>query len=326
MRVAVTGSSGLIGTALTRRLLAEGHQVLRLVRREPAGPDQARWDPAGGAIDAAALAGSDAVVHLAGRNIAGALWTLAGRSVAGVLWTVARSSVAGGVRWTAGVRRSILDSRVQGTDLLARTLAGLDGPRVLVCASGLDYYGDRGDEELTETSPSGDGFLAELCRRWEAAADPARAAGLRVVHLRTGLVQTAEGGALAAQLPLFRLGLGGRLGSGQQWWSWIALDDVVGIYRHALLDERASGPLNATAPNPVTNAEHAAALARVLGRPAFVHVPAAAPRLALGRQLADELLFSSKRAYPAATEASGYRFGYTELEPALRHVLDQPAA
>jgi uncharacterized protein (TIGR01777 family) len=326
MLVAVTGASGLIGSALSRRLTGEGHRVLRLVRGEPNGPDQARWDPAGGTIDAKALAGADAVVHLAGRNIAGALWTLAGSGIGGFLWTLASSILTGGVRWTPGVKRDILDSRVRGTSLLAGTLAELDGPRVLVCASGIDYYGDRGGEALTEASPSGDSFLAEVCRRWEAAADPARAAGLRVVHVRTGLVQTAEGGALAVQLPLFRLGLGGRLGTGRQWWSWVALDDVVGIYRHALLDERASGPLNATAPSPVTNAEHAATLARVLGRPAFAHVPAFGPRLALGRQLADELLFSSKRALPTATLASGYRFRYDELEPALRHLLARPAA
>jgi uncharacterized protein len=302
MLVAVTGSTGLIGSALVRRLSDEGHEVLRLTRGEPTGPGQARWDPAGGTIDAAGLAKADAVVHLAGRSIADTL------------------------RWTRRARREILGSRVQGTALLARTLAGLGGPGVLVCASGVDYYGDRGDEALTEASSSGGGFLAEVCRQWEAAAEPARAAGLRVVHLRTGPVQTPAGGILARQLPLFRLGLGGRLGSGRQWWSWIALDDVVGIYRHALLDERAAGPLNATAPNPVTNAEHAAALARVLGRPAFLHVPAFAPRLALGRQLADELLFSSKRAYPAATEASGYVFRHPELEPTLRHLLGRPAA
>ena len=301
MLVAVTGASGLIGSALTRSLEDDGHRVLRLVRGRAAGPDQAHWDPAAGTIDADAVAKADAVVHLAGRSIAG-------------------------LRWTRAARREILDSRVRGTGLLARTMAALDGPRVLVCASGVHYYGDRGDEVLTEASPSaGDLFLTEVCRRWEAAADPARAAGLRVVHVRTGLAQTRDDGILARQVPLFRLGLGGRLGSGRQWWSWVTLEDVVGVYRHAVEDGRASGPLNATAPNPVTNAEHAATLARVLGRPAFLHVAAFGPRLLLGRQLADELLFSGQRVLPAATLASGYAFRFPELEPALRHLLGRPA-
>jgi uncharacterized protein (TIGR01777 family) len=295
MLVAVTGSTGLIGTALVRRLTGEGHQVLRLVRSRPQGSQQAHWDPAAGRIDAGALAGADAVVHLAGKSI--------GRSL----------------RWTRRVKREILRSRVEGTALLAATVAGLDaGPRVLVCASGIHYYGDRGDELLTEQSASGQGFLAEVCRRWEAAADPARAAGVRVVHLRTALVQAANG-LLARQFLLFRLGLGGRLGSGRQWWSWIALDDVVGLYRHALLTAELAGPVNAAAPNPVTNAEHAATVARVLRRPALLHVPRFGPRLLLG-DLGD-VLFNSIRVHPAVALASGYRFAFPELEPALRHAL-----
>jgi len=298
MRIVVTGSTGLIGTALVSRLTAEGHEVIRLTRSPSPGPGAARWDPAGGTIDAGALAGSDAVVHLAGRSI-------------------------GALRWTARVKREIASSRVDSTRLLAGTMARLeDGPRVLVCASGINWYGDCGDEVLTERSREGRGFLSELCQQWEAAAEPARAAGIRTVHVRTGVVQAREGGALAIQARLFRLGLGGRLGSGRQWWSWVTLDDLAGIYRHALTTE-VEGPLNATTPNPVTNAEFTAVLARVLRRPALLPVPMLGPRLLLG-QMADELLATSARVYPAVAQASGYAFRHPDLEPALRHVLDRP--
>ena len=224
--------------------------------------------------------------------------------------------------WTRRVRQEILGSRVRSTRLLADTLAGLagrGGPRVLVVASAVGYYGNRGDEPLTEASAPGGGFLAGVCRAWEAAADPARAAGVRVVHVRTGLVQ-ARGGLLGRPLPHYKLGLGGRLGSGRQWWSWIALDDVVGIYRHALTAEELRGPINATAPHPVTNAEYAATLARVLGRPALLPIPRFAPRLLLG-DMAEELLFFSAKAAPAAALATGYSFRFPTLEPALRHIL-----
>jgi uncharacterized protein len=301
MHVAVTGSTGLIGSALVRLLAAEGHTVTRLTRSQPSQPDQVRWDPAGGSIDAGALAAADAVVHLAGKAIASG-------------W------------WTGKAKREIRESRVRGTRLLAETMAGLtDGPRVLVCASGIHYYGDRGDEVVTERSGPGVGFLAEVCQAWEAAADPARTAGLRVVHVRTGLSQTRQGGSLPKQLPLFRLGLGGRFGSGRQWWSWVSLDDVLGIYRHALVSDGLEGAVNATAPNPVTNAEFTATLARVLGRPALAPVPKFGPRLALG-EMADELVFSSIRVLPEAATASGYRFRWPELEPVLRHLLQRPAA
>jgi uncharacterized protein (TIGR01777 family) len=297
MLVAVTGASGLIGTALVRRLRAEGHQVLRLTRSRPSGPDQLRWDPMAGRLDPDALAKADAVVHLAGRNIGDQL------------------------RWTAATKRDILQTRVKGTGLVAETMAGLsEGPRVLVCASGVGFYGDRGDEVLTEASSGGRGFLADVVRRWEEAADPARAAGLRVVHLRTGPVQDAAGGGLPKQALMFRLGLGGRLGSGRQWLSWISLEDVTGAYLHALTREDLEGPVNAVAPNPVTNAEFTATLARVLRRPAVLHVPAFGPRLVLG-EAADELLFVSQRAHPARLQATGYRFQLPELEPALRHTL-----
>jgi len=257
-------------------------------------------------IDAAALAGVDAVVNLAGKGI-------------------------GARPWTAGVKREITESRVRGTRLLAETLAGLaresggsTGPRVLVVASGAHYYGDRGDESLSEGSSPGQGFLSGVCQAWEAAADPARAAGIRVVHVRTGPVQ-ARGGMLAVLAPLYKLGLGGRLGSGRQWWSWIALDDVVGVYRHAIATEELEGPVDATAPHPVTNAEHSATLARVLGRPALLPVPRFAPRLLLG-DMAEELLFYSAKAAPAAALATGYVFRFPALEPALRHVLRRPSA
>jgi uncharacterized protein (TIGR01777 family) len=305
MLVAVTGSTGLIGTALVRRLEAEGHRVLRFTRPRSTGrdagqgPDQAHWDPMAGRIDADALAKADAVVHLAGRGI------------------------GDGLRWTGKIKREIRESRVRGTRLLAETMAavaGDGGPRVLVCASGVHWYGDRGEEVLTESSGPGSGFLAEVAHQWEAAADPARAAGLRVVHIRNGIVQAAKAPVLARQLPLFRLGLGGRLGTGREWWSWIALDDTVGLYRHALLNDGLEGPVNGTAPHPVTNAEYAATLARVLGRPSFLIAPRFGLRLVLG-ELAEELLFPSLRVQPAAAQASGYNFGFPDLEPALRHVL-----
>jgi uncharacterized protein (TIGR01777 family) len=304
MLVAVTGASGLIGSALTRRLRAEGHQVLRLTRSRPSAPDQVQWDPTAGRLDADALAKADAVVHLAAKNLGERL------------------------RWNARVKRELLESRVEGTALVARTMADLagrsGGPRVLVCASGVGYYGDRGDEVLTESSSPGSGFLAEVCKQWEAAADPAREAGLRVVHLRTGPVQDMAGGGLPKQALLFRLGLGGRLGSGRQWLSWTALGDIVGAYLHALTHDELDGPVNNAAPKPVTNAEFTATLARVLGRPAMLPVPAFAPRLVLG-EAADEFLFVSQRALPVRLRETGYRFQFPELEQALRHTLKRPA-
>jgi uncharacterized protein (TIGR01777 family) len=304
MLVAVTGASGLIGSALTRRLRAEGHQVLRLTRSRPSAPDQVQWDPTAGRLDADALAKADAVVHLAAKNLGERL------------------------RWNARVKRELLESRVEGTALVARTMADLagrsGGPRVLVCASGVGYYGDRGDEVLTESSSPGSGFLAVVCKQWEAAADPAREAGLRVVHLRTGPVQDMAGGGLPKQALLFRLGLGGRLGSGRQWLSWTALGDIVGAYLHALTHDELDGPVNNAAPKPVTNAEFTATLARVLGRPAMLPVPAFAPRLVLG-EAADEFLFVSQRALPVRLRETGYRFQFPELEQALRHTLKRPA-
>jgi uncharacterized protein len=307
MLVAVTGASGLIGTALVERLRAGGHQVLRLTRSRPAAPDQVHWDPAAGELDPDALAKADAVVHLAAKGIGEDL------------------------RWNDRIKRELLSSRVEGTGLVARTMAelaarsgGNQGPRLLLCASGVHYYGDRGDAVLTEADAGGPGFLAGVARRWEAAADPARAAGLRVVHLRTGLVQDIGGAGLPKQVLLFRFGLGGRLGSGRQWLSWISLDDIVGAYLHVLTHDELEGPVNAVAPDPVTNAEFTRVLARVLGRPAFFHVPAIAPRLVLG-ELADELLFTSLRARPARLLETGYTFESPDLETTLRHTLGRPA-
>ena len=306
MLVAVTGASGLIGTALVRRLHAEGHEVLRLTRSAPSAPDQVRWDPAAGELDADALAKADAVVHLAAANIGEHL------------------------RWTGKVKRDLLQSRVQGTRLVAETLAGLargdggsEGPRMLVCASGVGFYGDRGDEVLTESSSGGEGFLADLVRQWEAAAGPAREAGLRVVHMRTGPVQDAAGAGLPKQALMFRLGVGGRFGSGRQWLSWTSLDDIAGAYLHALTHDGLDGPVNNVAPNPVTNAEFTATLARVLHRPAVLHAPAFALRLVLG-ETADEFLLVSQRARPARLLETGYRFRFPELEAALRHTLGRP--
>jgi uncharacterized protein (TIGR01777 family) len=296
VRVAVTGSTGLIGTALTGALTAAGHDVVPVVRGDGGGPGTVGWDPKASTIDAAGLAGIDAAVHLAGAGIADH-------------------------RWTDAYKRELLDSRVLSTRLLARTLAAMDRrPAVLVSASGVDYYGDRGDDVVDETTPKGTGFLADLCAQWEAAADPARQAGIRVAHTRTGMVLSSQGGALKKQLPLFKLGLGGRFGSGRQWQSWIAIDDEVGAILH-LLSADVAGPVNLTAPNPVTNAEFARTLGAVLHRPAVLPIPSIGPKLVVGSELADVLLFESKRIVPRVLETSGYAFRHPTLEGALRAVL-----
>ncbi|MDP8988194.1 MAG: TIGR01777 family oxidoreductase [Actinomycetota bacterium] len=293
MDVAVTGSSGFLGTALVGALRAGGHRVRRIVRNRPTSGDEVGWDPQAGTIDASGLAGIDAVVHLAGESI-------------------------GGRRWTADQKRRIRESRTRGTALVAATVASLHPrPEVLLSASGMNYYGDRGDEEVTEAWPPGDGFLAEVCVAWEAAAQPAADAGVRTALLRTGLVLDARGGALARMLPLFKLGLGGRLGSGRQWWSWIALDDEIGAMVH-LLTADVRGPVNLTAPEAVTNAELARTLGRVLHRPAVLPVPRLGPRLLLGGELAETLLFTSLRVRPEVLMRSGYAFRHPSLEPALR--------
>lgn len=297
LHVAMTGASGLIGSALAALLSTGGHRVTRLVRRAPAGPDEIRWSPQDGEIDTTGLARADAVVHLAGASIGGP--------------------------WTEQHKRRIRNSRVQGTKLLARTLAELDdGPSVLVCGSAVGYYGAEHDgQPHTEDSGSGGGFLAGVCRDWEAAADPARQAGLRVVHVRTGVVQTPRGGSLQLQLPLFAAGLGGRLGSGRQCLSWIGLDDIIGIFHHALTSPVLHGAVNGTAPEPVSNAEYTRVLGRVLGRPAVLPVPQTAPKALLGAQGARETALADQHVLPERTLGSGYRFRHPDLEAALRHLL-----
>ncbi len=298
MDVAVTGSSGFIGTPLVAALEAAGHRVRRVVRRRARGPAEVAWDPSAGTIDADGLAGVDAVVHLAGEGI-------------------------NAKRWTAGQKQRILDSRTRGTALIAETVARLDPPpSVLVSGSAIGYYGDRGDEVLTENSPAGDDFLAEVCVAWEGAARSAVTAGVRTAFVRTGIVLDPGGGALAKMLPLFKLGLGGRLG-GDQWWSWISLADEVGAIVH-LLHADVAGPVNLTAPAPVTNAELTRTLGAVLRRPTVVPVPSFGPQLLLGRELAQSLLYSSARIAPTRLEASGYRFRHPALEAALRSMLGGP--
>ena len=298
MRVVISGASGLIGTALQAHLRAEGHHVVRLVRTAPTGSD-IFWDPGAGVLAPDALAGADAIVHLAGAGI-------------------------GDHRWTDAYRREIRDSRLRSTTLLAEAIAAssaTDGGRpVLLSGSAIGYYGTSDDRELDEASPNGSGFLAEICRDWEAATALAAHAGVRVAFLRTGIVLTPTGGALKKMLPLFKLGLGGRFGNGHQWQSWISLPDEVGAITH-LLTADVEGPVNLTAPSPVTNVEFARTLATVLHRPALLPVPKFAPSLLLGRQLADSLLFTGQRVLPRVLQRTGYQFRHGSLEIALRSLL-----
>jgi uncharacterized protein len=294
MNVLISGATGLIGSALVPELEAKGHTVTRLSRSR-AGAGTIRWDPSAGTIDGD-LGGTEAVVHLAGESIAQG-------------------------RWNPDKKRRILDSRVKGTRLLAEGIAALpEPPKVMVSTSAVGYYGDRGDEVLTEESASGADFLARVCREWEAAAEPARRAGIRVVHPRLGIVLSPEGGALGTTLPIFKLGGGGKIGSGRQWWSWVALDDVVGSIVHALTDEGVEGPVNVGSPNPMTNAEYTKVLGRVLGRPTVLPLPAPVARVMLG-EMADALLLASQRMEPAKLKATGYDFRHPQLEGALRHLL-----
>ncbi|HEY5664931.1 MAG TPA: TIGR01777 family oxidoreductase [Ilumatobacter sp.] len=298
MRIGITGSSGLIGTALSQHLAAAGHTVAPIVRRAARpGTSEISWDPAAGSIDRAAVAELDAIVHLAGAGI-------------------------GDHRWTAAYKQVLLDSRVAGTTLLSTTLAelGADGPQVLLSGSAIGFYGERGDEPLDETSAGGHGFLAEICRQWEHSTAAAEAAGVRVAHLRTGIVLSADGGALAKMLPLFKLALGGRFGKGTQWMSWITIDDEVRAIEHLLTSE-AAGAVNLTAPQPVRNAEFAATLAKVLKRPAWLPVPSFGPKLLLGSQLADALLFDGQRVLPRVLEGDGFAFRHADLDTGLRAAL-----
>jgi uncharacterized protein (TIGR01777 family) len=297
VRVVLSGSHGLIGSALLTRLVESGHDVVRLVRSAPA-PGDIVWDPQAGRLDADALAGVDAVVNLAGAGI-------------------------GDHRWTDEYKRQILESRVRGTTLLSEAIAADDaGPRVLLSASAIDYYGARDDEVLDEESPSGTSFLAGVCRDWEAATAAAESGGARVVHFRTGIVLSRAGGALKKLLPLFRLGLGGRFGSGRQWMSWISIDDEVRAIEHLLASE-VVGPVNLTAPTPVTNAEFTKVLGRVLDKPTVVPVPRFGPSLLVGREAAETLLYTGQRVVPRVLQADGFGFTHPDLEPALRAILDR---
>lgn len=297
MKIVISGASGLIGTQLAKHLSNSGHEVIRLVRRSPKS-GEVQWNPKAGTLDASALEGIDAVIHLSGTGI-------------------------GDKRWTSAYRKEILDSRTSTTELLAKTMASLSQkPKVFLSGSAIGIYGARNDEQLTEVSTHGSGFLADVCEQWEAAAKPAIDAGIRTVFLRTGIVLTPKGGALKKLLPLFKLGAGGKFGNGKQWQSWISIDDEVGAIEH-LLTANVSGAVNLTAPNPVTNAEFTKVLASVLKRPAFVPVPTFAPKIILGGELADALLFTGQRVIPAALNASGYTFKHSTLESALRSLLSK---
>ena len=297
MKIVISGASGLIGTQLVAKLSSSGHEVIRLVRRSPKS-GEIQWNPKSGTLDAAALEGTDAVIHLSGAGI-------------------------GDKRWSAAYRKEILDSRTDTTALLAKTIASLSRkPSVFLSGSAIGIYGARNDEQLTEVSTHGTGFLADVCEQWEAAAKPAVDAGVRTVYLRTGIVLSPKGGALKKLLPLFKLGVGGKFSNGKQWQSWISIDDEIGAIEY-LLTANVSGAVNLTAPNPVTNAEFTKVLASVLKRPAIVPVPTFAPKILLGGELADALLFTGQRVIPAALNASGYTFKHTTLESALRSLLSK---
>jgi len=291
----VTGVSGPIGTGLLASFEPQGTQIVRLVRGRAKNAAQVSWDPLA-PLAPATVSGFDAVVHLAGESVVG--------------------------RWTEEKKKAIRESRVQGTRNLAAALAQSEvKPRVLVCASAVGFYGNRGDELLPEESPGGQGFLPEVCREWEDASRIAAEAGIRTVSIRIGLVLSAKGGALGNMLKAFKLGLGGRIGSGQQWWSWIHVDDIVGGIHHVIRTESLSGAVNLVAPNPARNAEFTKVLASVLGRPAFFPVPEFALRLAFGEMAAGELLLASQRVEPGKLKASGYTFRFRELRAALENLV-----
>ena len=297
MHILISGASGLIGTQLSAHLELTGHQVTRLVRRS-AGPNEVFWSPASGELNPSSIEGIDAVVHLSGAGIADK-------------------------RWSNSYKKEILESRTKSTDLLARTLASLSRkPAVLLSGSAIGIYGAREDLPLDETSSLGTSFLADVCQQWESAATAAKNAGIRTAFLRTGIVITSKGGALKKQLPLFKLGLGGKFGSGKQWQSWITLDDEIRAIEF-LLTAPVSGAVNLTAPNPVTNSEFTSTLARVLHRPALIPVPAIFPKLLLGSELAESLLFSGQRVVPAILTANGFKFTHEHLDEALRSLLNK---
>ncbi|MCI0603872.1 TIGR01777 family oxidoreductase [bacterium] len=294
MKIIISGSSGLVGSALVFNLISDGHQVFRLVRSSK--QDGIVWDPKQPFADRSVLEGFDAVIHLAGESIAEG-------------------------RWNEEKKRAIRESRVLGTRHLSDAIASLNSPpKVFVCASASGYYGDRGDEILREESPPGTGFLPDVCKEWEAATQSAADKGIRVVNTRFGIILSQKGGALPKMITPFKLGAGGRIGSGKQYWSWIDLDDVVGVIEHCVNNDALEGPVNTSTPNPVTNAVFTQTLARVLKRPAIFPVPAFAARAAFG-EMADALLFCSFRMQPAKLIASGYTFAYPDLESSLLHLL-----
>lgn len=299
MRILITGAGGLVGSALRERLSSQGHTISRLVRRPAnASRGEAYWNPEGGSIDKTGLSDlkPEVVVHLAGENIASG-------------------------RWNETRKRKIRDSRVNGTRALADALAHLEiKPKALICASAVGFYGSRGDEPLTEASPPGEGFLAEVCQAWEEGSELAAKAGIRTVNLRIGVILSPEGGALKKMLLPFKLGLGGVIGSGRQYWSWIALDDVVNAFDFAIQNETLRGPVNVVAPDPVTNKEFTKTLGRVLWRPTCFPLPASTARMLIG-EMADALLLSSARVVPAKLEKAGFKFQYPGLREALKHLL-----
>jgi uncharacterized protein len=296
MKILITGASGLIGRALSTELQAQGHTVVAAVRRDVRRNDEIQWDPARGILDPSAFDGVDAVVHLAGAGI-------------------------GDKRWSAAYKKEVLESRTLSTALLANTMASLEKkPSVFLSGSAIGFYGATEDEKLDETSTEGNGFLADVCVQWEQAAQPAITAGIRTVFLRTGIVLSPKGGALKKQLPLFKLGLGGRFGNGRQWQSWISITDEVNAIIH-LLTSTLSGPVNLTAPEPVTNADFTKTLASVVSRPAIVPIPSFGPKVLLGSELADALLFTGQRVIPAALTRDGFVFAHQTLDVALRALL-----
>jgi uncharacterized protein (TIGR01777 family) len=298
MKILITGASGLIGQALTKQLNASGHTTVAAVRREPRRNDEVQWNPATGEMSPSAFDGVDAVVHLAGAGI-------------------------GDKRWTDSYKMEILQSRTLGTALLADTMASLDKkPSVFLSGSAIGIYGVRDDTELGEDAAIGTGFLADVCRDWEAASASASAAGIRTVLLRTGIVLSPKGGALKKQLPLFKLGLGGKFGNGKQWQSWISITDEVNAIIH-LLTSNLSGAVNLTAPTAVTNAEFTRVLASVVSRPAILPIPSFGPKLLLGGELADALLFTGQRVVPNALVADGFHFAHPTLDVALRALLNK---
>lgn len=297
MKIIISGASGLIGKPLVKKLSLAGHEVVQLVRRTP-NANESRWNPATGQLDASVIDGADAVIHLSGAGI-------------------------GDRRWTTKYKQELVESRTKSTALLASTIANCaKKPSVFLSGSAIGIYGPRGDEELTEQSSNGSSFLADICKQWEAAAKPAVDAGVRTVYLRTGIVLTPLGGALKKQLPLFKLGLGGKFGDGRAWQSWISLDDELAAIEH-LLTAKVSGAVNLTAPNPVTNADFTTTLARTIKRLAILPIPKFGPQLLLGAELADALLFTGQRVMPAELLKSGFVFKHSTIEVALRALLNK---